>query len=152
MFCGYGWDNKHEFQKKKKKVNTCALFAGRHTDSDVTSFRLKSNCVFSTIPLKVMSSSFHAVFGTALIEYARKTGKDISADPLTARLQSCTSPIGVHEVLQEQAQKFDDFRNGGLKEQIMRRLKPTVDVLLTLSNGGVLGNGIGLVSPGFELL
>jgi hypothetical protein len=91
-------------------------------------------------------SSFHAVFGAALTEYARKTGKDINADPLTARLRSCTSPNEVHEVLQEQAQKFDEFRHGGRKEQIMRKLKPTVDVLLTLSNGGVLGNGIGLVS------
>ena len=91
-------------------------------------------------------SSFHAVFGAALVEYARKTGKDINADPLTTRLQSCASLIEVYKVLQEQAQKFDDFRNGGRKEQIMKKLKPTVDVLLTLSNGGVLGNGIGLVS------
>ena len=27
----------------------------------------------------------------------------------------------------------------------MKKLKPTVDILLTLSNGGALGNGIGLV-------
>jgi len=91
-------------------------------------------------------SSFQDVFDTALIEYARKTGNDINADPLTTRLRSCTSPSEVHAVLQEQAQKFDEFRNGGRKEQIMRKLKPIVDVLLILSNGGVLGNGIDLVS------
>jgi len=28
----------------------------------------------------------------------------------------------------------------------MRKLKPTIDILLKLSNGGVLGEGIGLVS------
>ena len=91
-------------------------------------------------------SSFQAIFDTALIEYARKTGKDINADPLTSRLRSCTSPSEVHAVLREQAGKFDEFRNGGRKEQIMEKLKPIVDVLLTLSNGGVIGNGIDLVS------
>jgi hypothetical protein len=91
------------------------------------------------------SSQFRAIFDAALVEYSRKTGKNIDADPLTAKLRTCTSPSEVHAVLQEQAQKFDQFRNGGRKEQIMKKLKPTVDILLTLSNGGVLGNGIGLV-------
>jgi len=97
-------------------------------------------------------SSFQAIFDTALIEYARKTGKDINADPLTARLRSCTSPSEVHAVLREQAQKFDEFRNGGRKEQIMKKLKPIVDVLLTISNGGVLGNSIDLVSARLRTL
>ena len=96
-------------------------------------------------PLNVMSS-FQSIFDAALAEYARKTGSDINTDPLTVRLWSCTSPIEIHAVLQEQAQKFDDFRNGGRKEQIMKKLKPIVDVLLTLCDGGVLGNSIGLVS------
>jgi len=97
-------------------------------------------------------SSFQAVFDAALIEYAGKTGKDINADPLTARLRSCMSPSDVHAVLREQAGKFDEFRNGGRKEQIMKKLKPIVDVLLTLSNGGVLGNGIDLVSARLRTL
>ena len=97
-------------------------------------------------------SSFQTVFDAALIEYARKTGENIDAEPLTARLRSCTSPSEVYAVLREQAQKFDEFRNGGRKEQIMKKLKPVVDVLLTLSNGGVLGNGIGLVSARLRTL
>ena len=92
------------------------------------------------------SSQFRAIFDAALVEYTRKTGKNIDADPLTAKLRTCTSPDEVHAVLREQAQKFDEFRNGGRrKEQIMKKLKSTVDILLTLSNGGVLENGIGLV-------
>ena len=97
-------------------------------------------------------SSFHAVFDAALVEYARKTGKDINADPLTARLRSCTSSIDVHKALREQAQKFDEFRNGGRQGQIMKKLEPIVDVLLTLSNGGALGNGIGIVSARLRTL
>ena len=92
------------------------------------------------------SSQFRAIFDAALVEYTRKTGKNIDADPLTAKLRTCTSPSGVYAVLQEQAQKFDEFRNGGRKGRIMEKLKPIVDVLLTLSNGGALGNGIDLVS------
>ena len=91
------------------------------------------------------SSQFRAIFDAALVEYTQKTGKNIDADPLTAKLRTCTSPSEVHAVLREQAQKFDEFRNGGRKEQIMKKLKPTVDILLTLSNGGAPGNGIGLV-------
>jgi hypothetical protein len=42
---------------------------------------------------------------------------------------------------------LDQFRNGDWKVQLMRRLKPTVDILLWLStiDSGVFGQGIGLV-------
>jgi hypothetical protein len=89
---------------------------------------------------------FQAIFDAALNEYSRKTGKDIDGDPLTAKLRSCRSSSEVHLILQELTQAFDEFRNGGCKERIMKKLRPTVDILLTLSNGGVLGNGMGLVS------
>jgi hypothetical protein len=92
------------------------------------------------------SSQSKAVSDAALNEYSWKTGKDIGSDTLAAKLKSCGSSSEVHEVLPEQAQLFDELRNGGQK--VMRKLKPTVDVLPTLSNGGVLGNGIGLVASG----
>jgi hypothetical protein len=96
--------------------------------------------------LDTSSSPFQAVFDAALNEYSRKTGKDIDSDPLTAKLRSCKTSSEVYGILQEQAQMFDDFRNGDRGVQIMRKLKPTVDILLQLCNGGVLGEGIGLVS------
>jgi hypothetical protein len=96
--------------------------------------------------LNASSLQFRDIFDAALIEYSRKTGKDIDTDPLTAKLRSCSSSSEVHELLHELAQDFDKFRNGGRKEQLMKRLKPTVDILLILSNGGGLNNGIGIVS------
>ena len=91
-------------------------------------------------------SQFQDVFDAALREYRQKTGKDIATDPLTTKLLRCDSSEAVLEILQEQARAFDQFRNGDWKVQLMRRLKPTVDILLGLSTSGVCGEGIGLVS------
>jgi hypothetical protein len=96
--------------------------------------------------LNASSSPFQDVFDAAVNEYSRKTGTAIDSDPLTIELQTCGSSNEVYELLQEQAQKFNEFRNGDRVTQIMRKLKPAVDILLKLSNGGVLGEGIGLVS------
>jgi hypothetical protein len=94
------------------------------------------------------SSQFQAIFNAALKKYSQKTGKDIATDPITAKLRccDCRSPDVVLNVLQEEAQAFNDFRNGNHKMQLMRKLKPTVDILLALSTGEVLGNAIGSVS------
>jgi hypothetical protein len=93
----------------------------------------------------VSFSHFQDLIDAALREYSRKTGKDIATDPLTARLLRCDSSDEVLGALQEQAHAFDQFRNGDWKIQLMRRLKPTVDILLGLSTSGVFGEGIGLV-------
>jgi uncharacterized protein YwlG (UPF0340 family) len=100
----------------------------------------------SNSPLNASSSQFQAIFNAALKEYSQKTGKDIVTDPITAKLQCCTSPDAVLNVLQDEAQAFNDFRNGNRKVQLMRKLKPTVDILLALSASEVLGNSIGSVS------
>jgi hypothetical protein len=93
----------------------------------------------------VSFSRFQDLFNKALSEYSEKTGKDITTDPLTARLLPCDSSDAVLAILQEQAHAFNQFRNGDWKVQLMRRLKPTVDILLGLSTSGVFGEGIGLV-------
>jgi hypothetical protein len=92
------------------------------------------------------SSQFQAIFNAALKEYSQKTGKDIATDPITAELRCCSSPDAVLNLLQEEAQAFNDFRNGNRQAQLMRKLKPTVHILLALSASEVLGNGIGSVS------
>jgi hypothetical protein len=93
----------------------------------------------------VSFSQFQDVFDAALREYRQKTGKDIVTEPLTMRLLHCDSSDSVLGILQEQARVFNQFRNGDWKIQLMRRLKPTVDILLGLSTGGVFGEGFGLV-------
>jgi hypothetical protein len=74
----------------------------------------------------VSLSQFQDLFDAALWEYNQKTG-------LTARLLYCGSSDAVLEILQEQAHAFNQYRNGDWKVQLMRRLKPTVDILLGLS-------------------
>ncbi len=91
------------------------------------------------------SSQFQGIFDAALNEYSQKTGNDILTHPLTARLQNCDSSDAVLDILREQAQAFNRYRNGDRRIQLMRRLKPTVDILLGLSTSGILGEGIGLV-------
>jgi hypothetical protein len=93
----------------------------------------------------VSLSQFQDLFDAALWEYTQKTGKDITTDPLTARLLCCDSSDAVLDILQEQAHAFNQYRNGDWKVQLMRRLKPTVDILFGLSTGGVFGECIGLV-------
>jgi hypothetical protein len=93
----------------------------------------------------VSFSRFQDLVDAALRQYSQKTGKDIVTDPLTARLLPCDSSDAVLGILQEQAHAFNQYRNGDWKIQLMRRLKPTVDILLGLSTSGVFGEGIGLV-------
>ncbi len=93
----------------------------------------------------VSFSPFQDLVDTALRQYSQKTGKDIATDPLTARLLLCDSSDAVLGILQEQAHAFNQYRNGDWKIQLMRRLKPTVDILLGLSTSGVFGESIGLV-------
>ena len=88
---------------------------------------------------------FQDVFDTALKEYRHKTGKDIATDPLAARFLGCKSSAAVLDILEEQARAFDQFRKGDRKVQLMRRLKPTVDILLGLSTSDVLVESISLV-------
>ena len=101
----------------------------------------------STSTSTVSFSQFQDLFDAALREYSQKTGKDIATDPLTTSLRTCSSSDAVLGILQEQAHAFNQFRNGDWKVQLMRRLKPTVDILLRLSTSGAFGAGIGLVRP-----
>lgn len=88
------------------------------------------------------SVQFPDLFEVALEEYARKTKKDIKTDPLFVRFQDCNSSDIVLKVLEEQALAFEQYRQGDGKVQLMRRLKPTVDILLRLSTNDHLKEGI----------
>ena len=90
-------------------------------------------------------SQFKDLFDAALREYRQKTGKDIATEPLTTDLLHCNSSDAVLGILREQARAFNQFRNGDWRVQLMRRLKPTVDILLGLSTSGIFGESIGLV-------
>jgi hypothetical protein len=100
----------------------------------------------SSYPAKP-SLQFRHLFDAALEEYSRKTGKDIATDPLAAKFldRDCDSSDAVLKILEEQADAFNQFRNKDKdwKVELMRRLKPTVEILFSTS--GVFGEDIGLV-------
>ena len=107
------------------------------------------------LPISLMSSSssrrnvpslqFQDVFDAALKEYRHKTGKDIATNPLAARFLDCKSPAAVLDILEEQARAFDQFRKGD--RELMKRLKPIVDILHGLTTNDIIVGGISLVRP-----
>ena len=88
---------------------------------------------------------FPAIFEAALEEYVKKTKVDIKTDPLFAKPEDCQSSDAVLNILQKQAHAFEQFREGDGKVQLMRRLKPFVDILLWLSNNDNLKESLGSV-------
>jgi hypothetical protein len=91
------------------------------------------------------SVQFPEIFEVALEEYREKTKKNIKSDPLFAELQDCKSSDDVLKALENQALAFKEYREGDGKVQLMRRLKPTVNILLRLSTNDYLKEGIGSV-------
>jgi hypothetical protein len=99
----------------------------------------------SSLNQSISRLQFYDLFDAALKEYNQKTGIDIVTDPLTATLLDCDSSDEVLDILQEQVHAFSQYQNGDGAVQLMRQLKPTVDILLELSSSGVFGKGFGLV-------
>ena len=88
------------------------------------------------------SVQFPKIFEAALEEYTKKTEKDIKSDPLFVKLQDCNSSDAVLKVLEEQALAFEQYRKGDRKVQLMRRLKPAVEILCRLSTKDGVKEGI----------
>jgi hypothetical protein len=93
------------------------------------------------------SFNFQLLFNNALKAYEKHTKKDLLAHPLAAQLQSCDSPTAILAVLQQQVQELNQSRNSN--EGLTNWLDPTINILFVLS--GSLGEGIGLVSSGYQL-
>ena len=91
------------------------------------------------------SSSFQDLFKAALVDYENQTGTSLLDHPFARRLEACDSVDSITAILQEQAQIFCGFRRDDGK--IMEYLKSSVNMLYTLSNSTVLGEGIGIVRP-----
>jgi len=82
----------------------------------------------------------------ALAKYTKQTGKDLRNHPLAFKINQCDSAESILAVFHEQAQEFDEFRNGNSK--LIKWLQPIVSGLYTLSNSSALRDGVNLVSPG----
>ena len=89
--------------------------------------------------------SFRDLLNAALQRHEIQTGIRLVEHPFAKELEACDSVDSITAILQEQAQKFREFR--GDNGKTMKSLKSSVDVLYTLSNSTLLGEGISLVHP-----
>ncbi|KAH9053271.1 hypothetical protein EDB87DRAFT_244834 [Lactarius vividus] len=87
------------------------------------------------------SPNFQPIFENALKEYRKKTGKDLTAHPLTAKINACDSPESILTVLQGKANELNQSRSS--HDRLTKWLIPTVDTLNALS--ATLGEGAGSV-------
>jgi len=91
------------------------------------------------------SANFEALLNEALTKYTQKTGKNLRDHPLASNIDSCNSAESFLVLFQQQAQDFEQFRNGDSK--LIEWLRPVVDGLLFISNSGVVDAVADIVRP-----
>ena len=94
------------------------------------------------------SNNFQLIINNALKAYEKRTKQDLLAHPLASQLQTCDSPAAILAILHQQVKGLDQSRSSD--DRLTRWLDPTINVLYTLS--ATLGDGVGLVSLGYELV
>jgi hypothetical protein len=97
----------------------------------------------SDISQSSSSTTFQALFNTALQNYNDKTGASLIDHPFAIQLETCESVSSITSVLQEQARNFHEFRENDGK--LMKALNSSVDVLCAPSISSALNVVIGLV-------
>jgi len=88
------------------------------------------------------SSNFQSILDTALDDYHKKTGIDLTKHPFADQLQNCHSPDDIIHLLLERESSFKDYR--AKYRKLIDCLRPVVKVIHALS--GIIGEGAGLVS------
>ena len=105
-----------------------------------------SSHIFSTPDMSFPpSASFLLLYNSALQDYTTQTGTNLINHPFAKQLDKCESVDDISSLLQENVQRFHEFR--GENGKISKSLKCAVHVLHTLSTSTVLGEGVGLVRP-----
>jgi hypothetical protein len=87
-------------------------------------------------------SNYQAIFDSALEAYKRKTGKDLTKDPLLRSLETCQSPDAVISILR--AQLLGPGQSQSSSDELTTWLDPTVNVINAFS--ATIGGGVSLVS------
>ena len=77
------------------------------------------------------SSHLRVLFQTALNDYEKQTGIELTKHPLAERLQDCNSVESVSDILREQAKDLDKFRE---KDNVLKPLKKVLTVLHIISS------------------
>ena len=84
-------------------------------------------------------SDYQFIFDSALNAYKKKTGKDLTKDPLLGSFETCQSPDAVLTILRAQIR-----RPGNRDDKLTTWLDPTVNVISAFS--ATVGSSVGLVS------
>jgi hypothetical protein len=95
-----------------------------------------------TSPEEASRSNYQSIFDSALKGYKKKTGKDLTSDPLLCRLESCDSPDAILAILQAQMLRPGQPQSSG--DKFLTWLNPTINVLNAFSDN--IGGVVGLVS------
>ena len=97
----------------------------------------------SNMSLSSSSSTFQALFETALQDYKDKTGNTLIDHPIAKQFETCKSVNSISAILQEQARSFREFReNDG---RLVKALNSLVDLLCAPSISSTLNQAIGIV-------
>jgi len=83
------------------------------------------------------NSGYQHIFSSALESYKKRTGNDLTSNPLLPRLETCNSPDAVIALLREQIPGFDQSRSDNHSERLSNWLNPTVNVIAAFS--GTIG-------------
>ena len=86
--------------------------------------------------------NYQSIFDSALEAYKKKTGTDLTKDPLLRSLETCQSPDAVLTLLRAQILGPGSSQNS--RDKLTTWLDPTVNVINAFSV--TVGGGVGLVS------
>jgi hypothetical protein len=86
------------------------------------------------------NSNYQHIFSVALEFYKKRTGRDLTSNPLLPRLETCNSPDAVIALLRDQIPGFDQSRSDNNSERLSKWLDPTVSVITAFS--GTIGDSV----------
>jgi predicted ribosome quality control (RQC) complex YloA/Tae2 family protein len=120
------------------------LFPPREPTPANTPFQ--SHISYSAFGMSDQSGSSHlrVLFEAALEDYTQQTGIELTEHPLAERLQYSDSVESVTDILREQAQEFQEFRE---KDKVLKPLERVLTVLHRLSSATNFAQDVGLVCP-----
>ncbi len=98
-----------------------------------------------TSPEPLRHTKYQSIFDYALQAYKKKTGKDLSSNPLFHTLESCDSSDDIISTLRQQIPGFDQSSSGSSHDKLTRWLDPTVKVINAFS--ATVGGAVTLVGP-----
>ena len=86
--------------------------------------------------------NYQAIFDSALTAYKKKTGKDLTSDPLLCRFEACDTPDAILAIFRAQTLGTGQPRSS--EDKLLTWLNPTINVLSAFS--AAIGGSVGQVS------